>query len=115
MQKEALRKLRALPATKEMMEKGKRFTEKVECHSWYNSGKPYTKIIPEYDVLLRVQNLDRFIKVAVFIPEKMRKNIKTPLYEIFLNAEGGEYLTRVLDDEGNEAAWSTAMIGNLRD
>lgn len=115
MQKEALRKLRALPATKEMMEKGKRFTEKVECHSWYNSGKPYTKIIPEHDVLLRVQNLGRFIKVAVFIPEKMRKNIKTPLYEIFLNVEGGEYLTRVLDDEGNETTWSTAMIGNLRE
>ena len=115
MQKEALRKLKALPATKEMMEKGRRFIEKTECHSWYNEGKPYRIIVPEYDVLLRVQNLEGFVKVAVFLPKKMRENIKTPLYEIFLNVKGGEYITRVLDDEGNETAWSSAIIGNLRE
>ncbi len=111
MRKEELRKLRALPATKEMMEKGKSFHEETVIRSWNN--RTYQKIVPEYDVLLRVQNLSRYIKVAVFLPEKMRKDIKTPKYEIFLNVEGEEYITRELDDKGIELRWLTAMVGNL--
>lgn len=111
MRKEELRKLRALPATRKMMEKGKRFQEKTESR-WYSKEK-YTVIIPDYDVLLRVQNLNGYIKIAVFIPEKMRKGIKTPIYEIFLNIAGGEYITRELDDEGKELRWLTAMVCNL--
>ena len=41
MRKEELRKLRALPATKAMMEKGKRFKE-VEERSW--SGKKLPRL-----------------------------------------------------------------------
>lgn len=111
MRKEELRKLRALPATKEMMEKGKRYQEKEE-RVWY-TGKTKLKIIPDYDVLLRVQNLKGYIKIAVFLPEKMRKNIKTPKYEIFLNIAGEEYITRELDDDGKEVRWLTAMVHNL--
>ncbi len=111
MRKEELRKLRALPATKEMMEKGKRFQEKTET-VWYN-GKKRKVIIPDYNVLLRVQNLNGYIKVAVFFPEKMRADIKTPKYEIFLNVKGEEYITRELDDEGKELRWLTAMVCNL--
>lgn len=111
MRKEELRKLRALPATKEMMLKGKRFTEETKKVWYYN--EPITKIIPDYDVLLRVQNLNGYIKIAVFLPEKMRKNIKTPRYEIFLNVQGCEYLTRELNDEGKEARWLTSMVNNL--
>ena len=80
MRKEELRKLRALPATKEMMWKGKRFTEKTEKYWW--KDEEITKIIPEYDLLARVQNLDRYIKIALFLPQKMRDGIKIPLYEI---------------------------------
>ena len=111
MRKEELRKLRALPATKEMMEKGKRYQEKEERY-WY-TGKTELKIIPDYDVLLRVQNLKGYIKIAVFLPEKMRENIKTPKYEIFLNIAGEEYITRELDDDGKEVRWLTAMVHNL--
>lgn len=110
MRKEELRKLRALPATKEMMEKGKRFQEKTETR-W--NGKKYKVIMPDYNVLLRVQNLNGYIKVAVFLPEKIRADIKTPRYEIFLNVKGGEYITRELDDEGKELRWLTAMVSNL--
>ena len=110
MRKEELRKLRALPATKAMMEKGKRFKE-VEERSW--SGKKITKIIPEYDVMFRVQNLHGLIKAAVFLPEDMRKGIQTPRYEIFINEDGGEYITRELDEKGNEKRWLTAMLQNL--
>lgn len=111
MRKEELRKLRSLPATKEMMEKGKRFQEKTETH-WYTRQK-IKVIVPDYDVLLRVQNLNGYVKIAVFFPEKMRMDIKTPRYEIFLNTKGAEYITRELDDEGKEVKWSTAMVCNL--
>lgn len=112
MRKEELRKLRALPATKEMMEKGKRFQERTGTR-W--NGEKYTEIVPDYDVLLRVQNLSGYIKIAVFLPEKMRANIKTPQYEIFLNVEGEEYLTRELDDTGTELRWLTSMVSNLKE
>lgn len=110
MQKNELRKLRALPATKEMMQKGKKYTEKDEM-LW--TGKKRHVIIPEYDVLMRVQNLKQYIKIAVFLPEDMRSDIKTPRYEIFLNVEGQEYITRELDAEGKEVRWLASMVKNL--
>lgn len=110
MRKEELRKLRALPATDEMMEKGKRF-QKLKQSRW--NDEKYTTIKPDYDALFRVQNLGPYIKIAVFLPEKMRKDIRTPLYEVFLNVAGGEYITRELDDKGQELKWRTSMISNL--
>lgn len=112
MRKEELRRLRALPATKEMMEKGKKYTEQKETR-W--DGKKKIRIIQEYEVLFRVQNLSGYIKVAVFIPEDMRKDIKTPRYEIFLNVQGEEYITRELDENGQEKRWLTSMLTNLED
>lgn len=110
MRKEELRKLRALPATKEMMEKGKRY-QKLNKSRW--NGETYSTIKPDYDALYRIQNLDGYVKIAVFLPADMRKDIKTPRYEIFLNVAGGEYITRELDDKGQELKWSSAMIWNL--
>lgn len=111
MQKDELRKLRALPATKEMLEKGKCF-EEIQKKRW--DGSEYIMIQPEFDLLVRVQNLSGYIKIALFLPEKMRKNIRTPKYEIFLNTAGGEYITRELDGQGKEVRWLSAMIRNLR-
>lgn len=111
MRKEELRRLRALPATKEMMCKGKQFKE-IEEATWWNHKKRKV-IVPEYDVLFRVQNLSRYIKVAVFLPEDMRKDIKNPRYEIFLNVEGEEYITRELDRDGKEVRWLSSMLENL--
>lgn len=113
MRKNELRKLRALNATPEMMEKGKRYQEFEKEYPW--KRQKVTKIVPEYDQLIRVQNLKGIIKVAVFFPEKMRQDIKTPRYEIFLNVKGEEYITRELDDKGNETRWLTATVRNLRD
>lgn len=90
MKKEELRKLRRLSATREMMQK---------------TG--------EYDIMLRVQELNSYVKIALFLQEKMAEGINTPRYEIFLNVPGGEYLTRELDDTGKELRWSTAMLWNL--
>lgn len=111
MRKEELRKLRALPATKEMMQKGKMVKEK-EKRDW-QTGKIKKFFVPEYDILLRVQNLSGYKKIAVFLPKMMQTDIKTPKYEIFLNVSGCEYITRELDDTGKEVRWLTAMVCNL--
>lgn len=110
MRKEELRKLRALPATDEMMEKGKKY-KKLSKPRW--NGEKYTTIQQDYDALFRVQNLGPYIKIAVFLPEDMRKDIRTPRFEVFLNVAGGEYITRELDKKGNEVMWRTSMISNL--
>lgn len=109
MRKEELRKLRALPATKEMMQKGKEYTEK----DTFWMGRKRHIIEPLYEILMRVQSLKQYIKIAVFLPEDMRKDIKTPRYEIFLNVEGEEYITRQLDQNGKEVKWLTSMVKNL--
>ena len=110
MRKEELRKLRALPATREMMEKGRKFNENKQ-RRW--DSTTYTKIVPDFELLIRVQNLSGYIKVAVFIPEWMRRDIKTPVYEIFINVAGEEWITRELDEQGKEVRWLTAMAYNL--
>lgn len=92
MRKDELRKLRALPATREMMKKAK-----------------YDK----YRVFTRVQNLNGYIKVALFKASWMKKGINTPIYEIFINQEGGEWITRLLDENGKEEVWSESMVHNL--
>lgn len=112
MRKDELRKLRALPATEAMMVKGAQFRE-VEETLWNNKKRKV--IIPAYDVLFRVQNLLGYIKVAVFLPEDIRKDIKNPRYEIFLNTKGEEYITRELDKDGNEVRWLSSMLANLPD
>lgn len=112
MRKDELRKLRALPATEAMMVKGAQFRE-VEETLW--NHKKRKVIIPAYDVLFRVQNLLGYIKVAVFLPEDIRKDIKNPRYEIFLNTKGEEYITRELDKDGNEVRWLSSMLTNLPD
>lgn len=111
MQKNELRKLRALPATKQIMRYGAMYTEEKR-HS-YLTNKKEIKIIPEYNLLLRAQNLQGFIKIAIFLPEDIRKNIRTPRYEVFLNVQGEEYITRELDENGKEVKWSKAMVMNL--
>lgn len=111
MRKEELRKLRALPATKTILEKGKKYTKKREMS--YLSNGYRTVIIPEYELLIRVQNLKGFIKIAIFFPEWIRKDIRTPRYEVFLNPSGEEWITRELDESGNEQRWLSAMIINL--
>lgn len=111
MRKTELRKLRALPATKEMMEKAKHNTIKEIVTSY--SGKTYTKVTRVYAAFLRVQQLGAYVKIAVFLPEWMCRGISTAKYEIYINKQGMEWITRELDDAGNEVKWSTSMVYNL--
>ena len=107
MQKAELRKLRRLDATKEMMQKAK---YKITVHDRYEDEDTQ---IYEYEAFVRIQNLGAYIKIAIFDPSWMRANCTGAKFEVFLNVEGKEYITRELDQEGNEVRWLTAMIYNL--
>lgn len=111
MRKEELRQLRTLLATKEMIEKGKR-TVKKEVRCYWNPNKHIVEE-NEYETLVRIQNLKGFIKIAIFLPDWLKKDIKVPRYEIFVNPKGQEWITRELDKEGKEIAWREAMVWNL--
>lgn len=101
--KDELRKLRTLRVTSAM--------ELVAEKNQLQNPKGYKR--KKYACMLRVQQLNGYIKIAVFLPKKIIKCISTPKYEIFLNYEGEEYITRVLDDNGKEKRWSASKIENL--
>jgi DNA-directed RNA polymerase subunit RPC12/RpoP len=117
MQKKELRSLRRLDATDAMIQKAKLEHECIE-YGWKNGHYGKVKVMrPVYRNLFRVQSLQsgsgRIIKAAVFSAEMLKDGIRTPRYEIFINEDGGEWITRELDDAGQETRWLTAMVGNL--
>lgn len=109
--KAELRKLRALPATQAMIRAA---GEKIEYDEkrWYSNEIKHI-VKDKYYKLLRIQQLGAYIKIAVFYPKSLQKGIRTPTYEIYLNTEGKEYITRELDGKGSETRWLTAMAINL--
>lgn len=110
MRKADLRKLRTLNATKEMMEKAavNELGEKVKEVTDLGCRRIIKR---KYGMFLRCQYLGQILKVAVFLPEQMQKGIKAPYYEIFLNPEGGEFITR--ERKTGKENWKTARIDNL--
>lgn len=116
MDKNRLRKIRSLYATKEMMQKAKNnLSVKRQIKRYLGDGK-YGKVWEErvYKRYYRIQDHKGILKVAMFLQDDMKKGKKEPRYEIFLNPEGEEFITRVLED-GKEIRWSNAMIFNLSD
>lgn len=109
--KAELRKLRALPATQAMI---KAAGEKIEYDEkrWFSNEIKHI-VKDKYYKLLRIQQLGAYIKIAVFYPKSLQAGIRTPTYEIYLNTEGKEYITRELDEKGSETRWLTAMAINL--
>lgn len=115
MRKNELRKLRALNATRQMMEKAGRRVE-VRCQKYdYDQHKyiEYKAEKAEYRLILRCQSIGTYLKASVFFADELRDGIRTPKYEVFINPSGKEYITRGLDREGKEIRWHTGMIQNL--
>ena len=109
--KAELRKLRTLNATREMMQKAAA-DNGVETKEKNWNGEYYIKKYKyRYGMYLRCQNLSGYLKIAVFLPEDMKKGINIPKYEIFINPEADEYITRAFND--GEEKWSRASIDNL--
>lgn len=114
MLKRELRKLRTLNATKEMMEKAaKNEVKKVKKTKLYSGSEWSYTTLREYALYIRLQELSGYIKIALFIPQKMLKGIDSPMYEIFINLKGEEFITRELNDDGTEKGWRTAKIDAL--
>lgn len=108
--KKTLRALRQLNATKEMMRKAKA-DKPTNSNKWWKSGIKYPY---KYGVYLRAQHLKGFLKVAVYATEWMRQGISTPCYEIFIDHENEQFITRRLDKTYTETGWTRAMIDNLK-
>ncbi|WP_291236782.1 PcfJ domain-containing protein [Frisingicoccus sp.] len=109
MQKKELRKLRRLNATKAMIRlaavnEGK--CERKES-SWHK-----TDCKRKYGIFMRAQNLGKYIKIAIFIPDDLNDGRKKPRFEVFLNVKGSEYITREWGKDETEL-WRTARIDNL--
>lgn len=83
------------------------------CNNSFRCNREKHVVTNKYHRLVRIQQLGAYIKIAVFYPKLLQKGIRTPTYEIFINTEGKEYITRELDKKGNETRWLTAMAVNL--
>lgn len=110
MQKEKLRQLKRINATSKMVEISKNNDKKIQYKSIY--GGSYMKKNTEYDILVRCQTRGKILMVCIFFPEKVAAGELTPTYEVYCNAEGSDYITRIME-KGRELKWSKAMTDNL--
>lgn len=108
MRKEVIRKLRTLNATKEMMQKA----AENEGEKRVESGYYYKVFKRKYAIFMRCQHLGPYLKIAIFIPEEMRTGISSPHFEIFINLDGKEYITR--EWKNGQEVWRTSKICNLK-
>lgn len=111
MYKKELRSLKRINATPHMRRVAQRNKLAVPI-KYVNSWRTY-KYDTIYDVMIRCQTRGRILMIAVFFPDKVAEGIKTPTYEIYCNPEGSEFVTRILDEAGNEVRWSTGLFVNL--
>ncbi|MCX4339976.1 MAG: PcfJ domain-containing protein [Lachnospiraceae bacterium] len=112
MRKEELRKLKRIYATPKMMQMAGDNHKKTEYSATWN--KDYKRVYnTEFDLFVRCQTRKSFLMICVFKPEWMESGIKHPLYEIYCNREGDEWITRIMNRDGTEEKWSSAMFDNL--
>lgn len=113
MQKEALRQLKCINATPAMI----RLSKENNHETVYLGRWGVYKKDTVHDMLIRCQirsvGKNSILMVCVFLPHKVARGISTPIYEIYCNPHGSEYITRILDDCGKERKWSRAMAENL--
>lgn len=112
MRKEELKKLKRIYATSLMMRLAKqnKLDKPIQYKSEWETS--YTEKKTKYDMFIRCQTRGKILMVAIFFPKDMEKGIKEPLYEIYCNAEGYEFITRI-NRPGKKEKWSTAKMKNL--
>lgn len=112
MRKEELRSLKRIYATPKMIQLAKDNKRRMEySYTWDKKRKQVH--MTEFDLLVRCQTRGGFLMICIFLPEWLEKGIKHPVHEIYCNFEGDEYITRMLDQDGTEERWSSAMFENL--
>lgn len=110
MRKSELEKLRTLRATPSMVRRVNEPGRKTVSYYYTNTTRKNTH---RYGCALRCQNLGRILKVALFTKKDLNAGNMDPRYEIFINYEGEEWISRERTKNGWE--WRTAMIDNLYD
>lgn len=69
----------------------------------------YERTVYEYGLYMRCQTLHGILKVAIFLPDKMRMGGNMPAYELFICRDTGEFLTY----DRNRDKWLTAKLDML--
>lgn len=105
--KAKLEKLRALNATPAMIKAVSLPGRKKDY--WDQKVHPY-----KYRLFSRCQQLDGILKVSICTREDLNAGIVTPKWDLFINYEGDEYITRERQQDGNYK-WRTAYIINLEE
>lgn len=104
--KRELEKLRTLNATPAMV---KALEKPGEEKDYWGKRHKY-----KYCFAARCQNLNGYLKVSICTREDVRKKILTPKWDVFINYDGDEYITRERQKDGSYK-WRTAYIFNLED
>lgn len=99
--------LRTLKATPKMMEMARADTKQPRTHKSYWGTSKYNGY--EFNIFLRCQTLKGYLKVAMFLPDRMRAGDDMPVYELFISKKAGQFLTW----NCREQKWSEAMADNL--
>ncbi|RFZ77503.1 hypothetical protein DS742_18205 [Lacrimispora amygdalina] len=84
-------------------------TPKREVYSYGWSGQQHTREIYQYGLYMRCQTLQGILKVAFFLPDRMRLGGNLPAYEVFVCRNTGEFLTY----DRNRDKWLTAKLDML--
>lgn len=105
--KKELLQLRTLKATTKMMEMAKQDTKQARTYKSYWGTCKYNGYA--FNIFLRCQTLKGYLKVAMFLPSKMRAGDDMPVYELFISKKAGQFLTW----NCREQKWSEAMADNL--
>lgn len=104
--KRELEKLRALNATPAMV---KALNEPGEEKNWRGKINKY-----RYRHAARCQNLNGYLKVSICTREDVENKILIPKWDVFINYEGDEYITRERQKDGSYK-WRSAYIYNLEE
>ena len=104
--KKELLQLRTLKATTKMMEMAKQDTKQARTYKSHWGTYKYNGYA--FNIFLRCQTLKGYLKVAMFLPSKMRAGDDMPVYELFISKKAGQFLTWNCRDQ----KWSEAMADN---
>lgn len=108
--KEKLRQLRQLNATETMKKMAESNEGKIQCKNKWGYDRVKER---KYAWYARCQQINGYLKIAIFQPYNIEKGIYTPQYELFINYTGKEYIWRELDEKGNEKRWTKSLIENI--
>ncbi|MDE7436689.1 MAG: PcfJ domain-containing protein [Lachnospiraceae bacterium] len=104
--KKELEKLRTLNATEGMIQALKAAGQETPYAGCKNAYKY------RYHLAARCQQLNGILKVSICTREDIEAGIRGPKWDIYLNYEGNEYITRERQKDGSYK-WRTSMIQNL--